>query len=152
MIGTEALANFISDAVRDMPTDEWSELHNVVMPDGWTYLGSGAWRHAFKGPDGFVYKVAICAGDDTNEEQCMMWRSSIMDKKFEGFRFAAMDYFYESNVQVCEYVEGTHPKWGWDEISRFSQKVRRSLEGMPFLDIHRRNVIVSNGELVIIDF
>lgn len=66
---TQMLARLILEVFR-MAMDEWNEIEendycdagewmneNGLIPEGWTFVGSGGYRAAFLGPDGLVYKV-----------------------------------------------------------------------------------------------
>lgn len=153
MIGNEELASLIAESV--IIEDVWcnvDEEHSLI-PDGFKYLSSGAFRHAFLGPDGYVYKV-------NRKNHCWANESSYLDgmtlisrcASFAGsFRIAAFDLFTDSNVFVQEYIE--NEAGDYDDISNEMSVVSRSLYSIGLdADIHAGNVFVSNGMPVMIDW
>jgi hypothetical protein len=160
MIGNEDLAQYIDSFSWDTQEDDWGNLNPANAPKGWRYLGSGSHRHAFLGPDGFVYKVRTCDaimyGIFAGEEQQSAYDEFISGNSFEGFRFAKIDYFSESFVSVCEFVKGERPRGA--NMSEKMDELERKLYHEAFKcnynpDIHSYNVLIEeSGELVIIDF
>lgn len=156
MIGNEAHGQTIASVQIPLDAEGEVDTENLVLPKGWSYLGSGAWRHAFLGPDGLVYKVNVShALYSTGEDQYYVWREFMEENvSIPGIRFAAMDFLFDSNVQVCEYAKGSHPGEEWDlwEMMDSINAVSKSFKGR-FLDLHSANVIVEDdGTLCIIDF
>lgn len=147
MIGSETLANLIADA--HLSLDEWDfvdEEHSLI-PDGFKYLGSGSCRHAFLGPDGFVYKINN--GDSHGNESNYSFGMMIIDKIKEcNLRLADFDFFTDSNVMVQEYVQGEEISLGI--LQEMLSNVKRTLGFI--VDIHEFNVFDVNGEYVLIDW
>ena len=103
MIGNEAYANTVAALtyVWGFDFDEFTGEY-LNTPEGFTFLGSGAYRMAFLGPDGVVYKREMGRSAGCNEGEAKLY-SEIGDS-VEGFRLAACHLFGE--VLAMEYVQG----------------------------------------------
>src|SRR6476469_8644149 len=150
MIGSETLAETIASAT--LIVNEWDDVDvaHSIIPNGWEYLGSGAYRHAFRGPDGFVYKVQVDPGDESNDESFEIGKM-ILDKLIDSddFKIAKFDLFTDCNVFVQEYVDGEII--AADVASTVCSKICRFVNDF-FLDIHRGNLRMVNGTPVIFDW
>ena len=147
MIGTETLAQTLADATLEV--DEWGDVTGGV-PDGFTYLSSGAHRHAFLGPDGCVYKRETEEGEciEKNREEY----DSFMNCEIpfpKNIRLAAIELFLlERPIVAMEYLETGAGAFG-------AHSVRTFLYGMggEFTDVHGENVrIDKDSNWVITDW
>lgn len=155
MIGNEALANLIAESV--IIEDVWCDVdeENSLIPDGFKYLSSGASRHAFLGPDGYVYKLTRKGCSEENESSYFngMTLISLCESFAGSFRIAAFDLFTDSNVFVQEYIESDYGDKDCEEAYQARRIVYRHIAELGlFADIHERNVFVSNGMPVMIDW
>jgi hypothetical protein len=76
MIGSAEEARFIHDWWHRLHP-EGRALDEANTPDGWEYLGSGAFRAAYLAPSGVVYKVQQdLSGDEwqTNQKEWETWK------------------------------------------------------------------------------
>lgn len=153
MIGTETMADTIASAV--LILNEWDEVDvdHSLIPDGWTYLGSGSYRHAFLAPDGFVYKVNL-----SNDWNTSGWGmnahvhseyTALSSLIFGIARMARCDYFTDSDVMVQEYVEGERIT-NWNELDEVCA-ILRSMVNVD-IDINSGNVRKVDGQFVLIDW
>lgn len=89
----------------------WDAETNA-LPDGWEFLGQGCYRTAWRGPDGYVYKVQ----HDTDQhvwqytENFLEYKNFlrlgdlIMSESSGKVRLARANYFPSVNVICMEYV------------------------------------------------
>ena len=160
MIGNQNLAATIADLCWDEMEDLDDMLPEVVLaeylPEGWTYLGSGLYRHAFRGPDGCVYKVltsyAQGVGGEANESQYNTWET-IKSRAGDVFGVPECDLFTDSNVLVQEFVEGVRMDMEDDESFRVISKIKRQVGRCGFLlDVHHGNFLMVNNFPVLFDW
>lgn len=136
-------------------------------PEGWKYLGSGAFRKAYLAPSGTVYKVQHSFWDEDNIRE-MENIERISGKPFPGWRVPkctlyvvedvpviAMEYvkgsqtnkcqslfrYAEESVCDCTPVNGKHEGHDWNTI--------RNLWNIQ--DVHGANVLRYKDEMVLID-
>jgi len=131
------------------------------VPDGWNRVGSGAYRNAYRSPDGFVYKVCkhrFNSSEDNVEE--INAYQKILAKKLtkSGWRVAPVvsyDFVHGSSnvtVNVMEFVEGQHEKMTLDNQYEKWEEIENAFFAFGLIDGHCGNYIVTgNGEKVIID-
>jgi hypothetical protein len=152
---------------------EYDDYLEVVPPEGWEFLGDGAYRFAFRSPSGVVYKIENEDGEYyghnhrefQNIERC---------KKYpvDGWRVPEASFFEvpvqnrSVDVIAMEYIPGgddTHCNMAWAmEFSRCTcgkpngrctaqiwQEVR---DAWGIRDVHSGNIkIDANGTRVLID-
>lgn len=95
---------------------------------GWVRIGSGAYRSAYLGPDGYVYKV---------QHENDWWETSNRDE-WENFQLygakiassgicrlaTCIDYHDDSNVIVMEYVKRAADAYFWaDEMDWYETPI-----------------------------
>lgn len=149
MIGNQTYASIVAS----LPT-EWHENFDddsgeyLHTPEGFKFLGVGAYRMAFLGPDGVVYKREL--EDDTycNRGEARMF-SETAPTALDGFRFAACNLFGE--VLAMEYVK--------DDGSECSESAHRAAKWMNtvhgYMDVAAKrgyNWHAVNGECVLTDY
>jgi len=127
---------------------------NINLPEGWTYIGQGAYRRAYMGPDGFVYKVQFDSDDLNDPFDCNRRESMIYAEhggKTEGFRLAECT-FYDCGVIAMEHVDGppAHRDPLFVAVQRALYRWTNSVE---LWDCYGNNVrSISMGEVVIVDY
>jgi hypothetical protein len=151
MIGTQTLAQQIDAIDWHLQEDEDGYLDAADMPEGWEYLGSGAYRHAFLGPDGIVYKVhtafALNTGENENARQFDQWKELANAISLVGnVRMANCAMI--GNVLTQEHVVGAYPKI---EDNRTVESILRMVS-LRFFDIHLNNYRVVDEQFVIFDW
>jgi hypothetical protein len=150
MIGNAAHAATI--AALPMDTNEcfsWETGEYIHTPEGFTYLGSGAYRAAFLGPDNVVYKREFVG--HMQQANCNIGEARIFSTdRPEGFRFAACTLFGE--VLAMEYVEDDGSDC--DESYMAMKMYMRSRYA--YMDCHadkrEENWFAVNGVAVLTDF
>lgn len=160
---TKMLARIILEVFR-MAMDEWNEIEdddycdagewmndNGRVPEGWTFVGSGGYRAAFRGPDGLVYKVDHDL--DGNAMEAAAWAMLMRDypeclnDKIRPALTEVIDLDGEIII-VQEFVEEQFPidfptAGDWDD-ARWTRE---------FWDIDNSfNGIFNGTEFVIVDF
>lgn len=157
MIGSEALAEEIRAIAWHEREDEdgYIRLDSQNDAPGWEYVGSGGYRHCFKGPDGNVYKVptrySMKCAQWANEDNYMRYMalSEIIESTASAVRIARCDYFADSNVMVQEYIAGVRP----EGAERWSREIMRLGRLAGFLiDCHEGNFFDDGGTPVLIDW
>ena len=132
-IGSEAVARQLIDFPWNVKVEKdwWNGKMSTyfyvdlsILPEGWTLVGSGCSRKAFRGPDGFIYKLDnsfFQTGDlsymepdedgydylTTNFEEAYIYErfaDVLVDKSKGQCRFARSNYFYDIDVIAMEYV------------------------------------------------
>jgi hypothetical protein len=108
MIGTEAMAKKAKSFSERLDNDPW--FSTLDLPHGWSIVGEGAYRVAYLGPDGVVYKVQHDSESGKWDENLEEWQNGQLysDKVREATngkaRLAECDYFSDCNVIAMEYV------------------------------------------------
>lgn len=156
MIGSEQYAEAISAIDWSTRENEDGEIRLDSIgdvPEGWEYVGSGAYRHCFRGPCGNVYKVLTSFAHrhsiNNNENS---YHNGLRLAQC-GARLAAFDYFTDSNVMVQEYVDGEILDDETEEWVAVSAIVDGwSTTAGRFIDFHYNNFRMVNGEPVLIDW
>jgi hypothetical protein len=136
-----------------------------VLPEGWMMLGMGISRVAFRGPDGFVYKIPHYVLDEfstkgtpghwglgfrhTNFGEAMTY--AVFGEKIAsenpGYRLAASEYLYDLDIQVMEFVEKC-PAGKYATLLDI-----QVFEKYGISDLHGENVYKTGcGEVVVIDY
>ena len=125
------------------------------VPEGWEYIGSGAYRHCFRGPDGNVYKVHTAfhvarAYKGNGNEASWDKYQKLMNTDA---RLAVCDYFTNSDVMVQEYVDGEvlDPDLDRDAYVKAAETIR-AWSNVVWVDFHSGNFRMVNGEPVLIDW
>ena len=92
------------------------------VPDGWKWLGSGAYRNAYLSPTGVVYKVCRDSDSHNNDKEWRTYRKAT-SMKAEGFRIAACRVF-ASGVLAMEYVkdDGSDVDDSFEAMRKFMRK------------------------------
>lgn len=132
-IGSEEVARQLIDFpwVGRVEKDFWQGVESTyfyvdysILPEGWTHIGSGCSRKAFRGPDGFIYKIDTSffhCGDlsykepdedgwtylTTNFEEAYnyeRWAEVLWEKSKGRCRLARSNYFYDIDVIAMEFV------------------------------------------------
>lgn len=152
MIGSEDLANVIANIVIHL--DVWDDVDTTrtVIPEGWKYIGSGACRHAFLGPDGYVYKRAVFDNPEMNEDSYRDGMEILAATKARecSFDVAPFDWFLDSDIFVQEFAEGVKAD-DFNEIIRWQEIVRD--EAGRFFDVNSGNILFREGHKpVLIDW
>jgi len=87
-----------------------------VMPDGWTRIGSGAYRVAFLSPDGVIYKVehsynGVSWGQSNRGEYENILRMIRQNVRHDFCRLPKSTYFQLDGrgVMAMEYIDGERP-------------------------------------------
>lgn len=160
MIGTEALANTIAATAWHEREDEDGNIAIDSLsdvPEGWEYIGSGGYRHVFKGPDGVVYKVltmwSMRYSQDANERSYDEYLRLVENN----LPVAACDYFADSNVMAQDFVVGIHldidKSVDHGRYITFRNMIReRSTGKYLFLDFSARNFVWTESGGVLIDW
>lgn len=136
------IANLVSE---EDDNEEWAG----EVPDGFTYLGSGSYRHAFRGPDGLVYKRLTTYGEDNapedNQDEYKAYKRGTCPK---GMRLAHMVLIL--NVSVMEYVPNAITWAEWLELEDGEEK---GWVESGIVDISPQNVRKDDeGNYVVIDY
>lgn len=143
MIGTrEHAATIATMPLREDNNDDWSG----PVPEGFTYLGSGAYRHAFLGPDGVVYKRHVNDGQDDGGGNLTEWARYQMECP-KGVRFARTHLFNIGDIPIIamEYVDEKSPKL-------LDEAIRKALNTLGIWDYYGNNVRFRDGEVILTDF
>lgn len=162
MIGNETLAQTIRSIAWHEREDEDGYIRldsQNDAPEGWEYVGSGGYRHCFKGPDGNVYKVltnySVRNAQNINERvyQRYLLLVKLIKSTTSIVQIAECDYFSESNVMVQQYVDGDYPDEDNDNYYSWADAIMRLGRAAGFfLDCHSGNFIMVNGSPVLIDW
>lgn len=118
---------------------------------GWEYLDSGAYRHVYRGPDGFVYKVVYDRTDDHDHRSMneFEWDEyTLMASYLNGIiRLPETHYYRECDVIVMEYVEdaGTLTEKHWKAIDNVAKNWGK-------IDWEGENLRIRDGFIYVIDF
>lgn len=131
--------------------DEWGDIdRHTQIPAGWRYLGSGAFRHAFQGPDGNVYKVLtkLSMSESESANKLSMERYIGMSGRAEeaGVKMALTNLI--NDVMIQEYIDSS--KSNFDEVKNAYNLLK--IHGMPFVDVSRDNLRIVDGNPVLIDW
>lgn len=145
MIGTQSNAAAIASLY--VVEDDFANFAGVV-PEGFTYIGSGSYRHAFLGPDGVVYKrntrLAVAEGYGDNQAE---WDNYCNPPVFpEGLRFArcTLHNVDGTPIMAMEYVDKASPM--------IDQAMRDFLRTIGIYDVFGNNVRMRDGEVILTDF
>lgn len=161
---SENLAELARTLIDPCNYDE--ETDTYALPEGWSFVGAGAYRTAFLGPDGYVYKVQHSTEELWDENQLEwlqfeLWGAEVKALSNGIIRLAkCVEYFYDSNVLVMEYepraANVTWMGWCWEEFFCDSS-VEKALHSISIntdiTDLHSDNVYFNTqGEIVIVDY
>lgn len=162
MIGNETLAQSIRTIAWHEREDEDGYIRldsQNDAPEGWEYVGSGGYRHCFKGPDGHIYKVptnyTMQHAQDINERVYRRYLLLVDAIKVTGstVQVAECDYFSESNVMVQRFVDGAYPDEDCEDYYSWTDAIMRlGKRAGFFLDVHSGNFIMADGQVVLIDW
>jgi hypothetical protein len=147
MIGNETYANIVAA----LPT-EWATSFNddtgeyLHTPEGFRFLGCGAYRMAFLGPDGVVYKREFFDDTHCNEGEAAFY---ITAPEVDGFRFAACALL--GDVLAMEYVEDDGSEC-WDSADKAAKWMREMCGYSDVAGKHGYNWFGVNGVCVITDY
>lgn len=97
-----------------------------ALPEGWKYLGSGAYRSAYLSPTGVVYKrMHEFGSQDNNRNEEQRYREH--KDSVKGFRLAACRYFKSNKILAMEYVKDDRSecKKSMEAMSRYMSNVCR---------------------------
>mgnify|MGYP003577083406 CR=1 FL=1 len=173
-LGTVEDARIIFDAVEL----GWHNADDVILPDGWSFVGSGGTRRVYRSPSGVVYKVEYSYGDGElswNEMEYENFRRIKQEGNLPGdwrvprsylhtFRANIAKWEYpsrkkvESEVSVgilaCEYIKG-RPVGGWclpDPQQKEKEEATVVFSKIGLNDLGGQNVILTDeGNYYIID-
>lgn len=103
MIGSEQFAEVLANNL--IPCSSYEPL-----PDGWRYLGGGAYRTAFRGPDGVVYKKQYVqhrngswyTGDGGNRSEAETFRF-LRDEK--GFIWIPDFHLFDNGIIAMQFLD-----------------------------------------------
>ncbi len=173
IVGNPTDARFIQDAFirlqRDYPWD-YAYEEDDLLPEGWSFLGSGMYRAAFRSPDGVCYKVEKNPGSgygQTNEEEFDNYLNLVRSVTMpEGTRLPAYTFYetgmregydgqmHKLGVSAMECIEGKtlsdmedegeEGPDDWAIIGKLNRACRLS-------DIHRGNVMYDGTDYVLVD-
>lgn len=138
--------------------DEWIEIHEVydgmILPEGWKFLGAGISRHAFLGPDGWVYKIGSEYSNTREVETSqILFLESDSALAFPYAERVTDDF----SIIRCEYVPGEFEDSGcyytneWKSMNRHIETLTEDVLGYGMYDIHNGNVCFVDGTPVLID-
>jgi hypothetical protein len=161
---SENTAELARELIQPCNYDEDTDTY--ALPDGWKFLGAGAYRTAILAPDGYVYKVqhnteGLWQENTTEWEQFHLWGAEVVALSNGMVRLAkCVEFFTDSNVLVMEYEPcAGNVLWygfGWDEFW-CDPSVKEMMAGISkvtdITDIHEGNVYFNtNAEIVIVDY
>ena len=161
---TETMANLAKSLIEDSRYDD--ETGRYTVPQGWTYLGCGAYRVVLLAPDGYVYKVQHDTDNNWQEnldewEAYQLWAAKVLELSNGTIRLAkAVELFTDSNVIVMEYEpRAANVMWygvGWrnrfcsPEVGKAIKAIAKETE---ITDFQGDNVYFNTkGEIVIVDY
>lgn len=124
--------------------DEWRDWAGEV-PEGFQYLSSGSYRHAFLGPDGVVYKrdTSLTEEHDGMGGNLSEWDHYCKAPMLpEGVRFAMTALYGE--IIAMEYVKDCSPG--------LTGMQRDVLARIGIFDVFGNNVRTKDGEVILTDF
>lgn len=141
----DPIASFVYEFVRFMRAEGESYsrqavYNQMIIPDGWTYLGSGCFRDVFLGPDGWVYKVGDVSSNITEVRNS----KSFMLESDSSIRFPYAEDVWDYEIIRCEYVEGTildDMLPFWEDVKGITRYVRQ-LTNETVYDVHEFNIVV----------
>ena len=144
--------------------DEWLEVEYVyagmILPDGWKFLGAGISRHAFLGPDGWVYKIGNSESNRRETDHShLLYPHSDATLAFPYVEPVTDDY----KIIRCEYIDGEFlssdfgvpaepgEREAWSGMNEHIGRITRRYLGYTMFDIHTGNVCFVDGTPVFID-
>ena len=141
MIGNAEHAATI--ATMPLAEDEFADWIGPV-PDGFRYLGSGAYRHAFLGPDNVVYKRDVHDYTEDEGGNLSEWATYCDESKVlpEGVRLAVTALY--GTIIAMEYIPTKSPM--------LPAETRHKIINMGVWDCYGNNVRVKDGMVVLTDF
>jgi len=87
----------------------WDEYLEIEVPEGWAFLGEGAYRFAFRSPSGVVYKIENEDGE-YERHNCREFENVQRCKEIpiQGWRLPEAHLYTVNgrNVMAMEYVPG----------------------------------------------
>jgi hypothetical protein len=143
------------------PTDRWYHKRETAqtrfdednVPEGFKYLGHGASRMAFLGPDGVVYKRPY-GGDEWDRDHSIrncvsehqFYRSRWKDFRAAGVYLAPCRWFPSVSVLAMKFVPKAKPYHVRNDVYAILQKLN-------IWDIHDGNVWIDDRDrLVLVDY
>lgn len=131
--------------------ENWVEKPDVykgmIMPQGWTYLGSGMFRDAFLGPDGWVYKI----GNDWSNEREVFNSVALMLESDSSIMFPYAEDVWDFYIIRCEYISGETPSNDYRIMSRLEKHIA-NVSNYRLNDVHAGNILLlPEGTPVMID-
>ncbi len=162
-VGCEDYAEIIGAFVKDNMSDaDYSCRPSIAArempPGGWKYLGSGAFRSAWEGPDGVVYKVEHYGrSSQTNEGEYAKLRDAWKYEPVEGVRLPSASYYPSCRVIAMEKIRGKllADRYDyWQMPADITRLMRRCESNYDLWDLHTQNIIQEDDTdlLVPIDF
>ena len=142
-----------------------NQSNSVAMTDaGWKFIGSGAYRRSWLGPDGKVYKIQhdsdAWAGEPSENET--EWRNYMLyAKKISRSKIVRLarcwGYDPKTNVICMEFVPNEGDAWEFDEwnINPANDEARAAEKILTALDIYDfgpGNGWMYNGKVVLVDY
>jgi len=161
---TETCAELAKSFISPSNYDEETDTYN--LPNGWLFLGAGAYRTALLAPDGFVYKVQHNTDSNWQEntmewDQFQMWGAEVKAISNGVVHLAkCIEFFTDSNVLVMEYEPcAANVMWFdfcWEErwCDVEVEKIVNSIINVTEItDLHSGNMYFNTrGEVVIVDY
>lgn len=157
MIGSAANATLIKKW-HDKVSDNWM-MDFSSPPEGWTYVGCGAYRRVYLGPDGVVYKLEKHQGDEQSNEGEIKAIERILKENSmpEGSRLPKACYFTDSRVLAMEKLGKTLSELSsalsGEDYSRYMRIKSNIVSQCKVFDLHTANVMIDDKtkELVPVD-
>ena len=159
MIGNEQEALFIRDWYADRMVEDPYGYTAEDGPDGWRYLGRGAYRAAFLGPSGAVYKVqhTYTYSYQSNEGEVRNLRNHMLTKLPKTCRLPRYTLYGLGGkaVTAMEHLPALLRDVGMDSpYFHLKSEVRGLVNALTnVFDLHHSNIAVDtvNHQLVPID-
>lgn len=146
MIGTQENAEVIASL--EIVENEWDDWAGEI-PNGFEYLGSGSYRHAFLGPDGVVYKRdTLFAEDEQSGSNLAEWETYQSAPALPArVRFARTHLWHVcgSHIIAMEYVQPSGPDVLTGEIVAL-------LRSVGIFDLYGNNAHCRDGEVILTDY
>lgn len=151
------MLDLLSSRVRSVTSDDaydpWDEDINwdALTPEGWRFLGNGAQRVCWLGPDGWVYKFQLEPRSDFNYAEYERCKSG-----FSHPHVYVPEVQMVGDVLLMEYVEGEWPPscyYSWCRCDKgFGGECwAELLTKMGLRDVHEHNAMMIGDMIVPID-
>lgn len=161
-IGNAMDARLIRNVFNDYQTS--SEVNactpeSCPLPDGWSYVSSGAFRSVFRSPDGVGYKVERKRHKRDSSDNLREYNASIRIRKecveIPGVRIPEMTYYELDNndpVIAVEFIDGKTLYGHGDPDGKYQPLIERLETEWRIWDTHGFNLMVDKDEsLVLVD-